>query len=394
MLSFNSSFFNQSTLYSMSSRSCQHGNANGQEQLEQDRWAYQRLGQSLKVHVGAELPPEQSVEEAKPLFDVGAIVDTVMGHIANRIGEAQQGGADDEALAGMFEAARSGVETGFSQAREQIESLGKLDDDLATNIDAAETGIQDGINELEEEVLPSSAAPTSNTDEATQASGEDEPATPSVPDPEPINYAEYAKVYERTRNQFSFEVKTQEGDVVKIYAMADQSMYGEIERGQDEFGSYLNASMLEDSKDGFRFKVKGDINDEEMAAIESLMMQVNALSEEFYSGDLNTAFDMAMELTSDADQIAEFSLNLKQTYTRAFEYGEFSSPAMTQYAAPALPKGLAQPLGDFASGVKQAYETAKFFQEPRQLLEGLFEQMDTRSQMTELLKPMLNQLNA
>jgi len=44
--------------------------------------------------------------------------------------------------------------------------------------------------------------------------------------------------------------------------------------------------------------------------------------------------------------------------------------------------------------VKQAYETAKFFQEPRQLLEGLFEQMDTRSQMTELLKPMLNQLNA
>jgi hypothetical protein len=67
---------------------------------------------------------------------------------------------------------------------------------------------------------------------------------------------------------------------------------------------------------------------------------------------------------------------------------------MTNYAQPSLPKGLADPLADFAKGVKEAYEQASNFQNPRSLLDNLFQQMDTQAKMPSLLQPMLDALES
>lgn len=375
MLSFNSAFFNKSTLFSQPIQP----RVVGEERLDQDKFATQRLGQALKDNLGVDMPPEKTVNESQSVFDIDAVIDTVMQHVGKRIDEARANGATDDELQSMFDAARSGVEAGFKQAREQIEGLDKLSDPLAEKIDAAEQGIYKGIDELEEDTF--------------------NPPSESISG----HSIEYAKAYERTSNSFEFELTTQEGDVVKIQAMSDYQSYQEALSAQSG-GSALYAGYSEESNSsGFNLLVEGDLNDEEMAAIESLMSQVNDLADEFYTGDLGTAFDMAMNLTSDADQIAQFSLDLKQTQVSTYEYGAIKGDALggqQGYDTAKLPKGLADPLAHFAQGVKDAYEEANQFANPRSLLENLFDQMDQttqalgKSQLPDLLKPMLNALNA
>lgn len=351
-----------------------------EENLDQDKFANQRLGQALKDNLGVDMPPEKTVNENKSVFDIDAVIDTVMQQVGKRIDQARLSGASDDDLQSMFDAARSGVETGFKQAREQIDAINKLNEPLAEKIDAAEQGIYDGIDELEENTFNPQA-------EIIKA-----------------NTVEYAKAYERTNNSFEFELTTQEGDVVKIKVMSNYESYQEALSASGN-GKELYASYSEqNNSSGFNLLVKGDLNDDEMAAIESLMSQVNDLADEFYTGDLGTAFDMAMNLTSDADQIAQFSLDLKQSQVSAYEYGAMKGEALGNngkgYETAKLPKGLADPLANFAQGVKEAYEEASQFANSRSLLENLFEQMDQttqalgKSQLPDLLKPMLNAMSA
>ena len=376
MLSFNSALFNKSNLYSQPVQP----RVMAEENLDQDKFANQRLGQALKDNLGVDMPPEKTVNENKSVFDIDAVIDTVMQQVGKRIDQARLSGASDDDLQSMFDAARSGVETGFKQAREQIDALNKLNEPLAEKIDAAEQGIYDGIDELEENTFNPQA-------EIIKA-----------------NTVEYAKAYERTNNSFEFELTTQEGDVVKIQAMSNYESYQEAlsasGNGKERYASYSE----QNNSSGFNLLVKGDLNDDEMAAIESLMSQVNDLADEFYTGDLGTAFDMAMNLTSDADQIAQFSLDLKQSQVSAYEYGAMKGEALGNngkgYETAKLPKGLADPLANFAQGVKEAYEEASQFANSRSLLENLFEQMDQttqalgKSQLPDLLKPMLNAMSA
>lgn len=376
MLSFNSALFNKSNLYSQPVQP----RVMAEENLDQDKFANQRLGQALKDNLGVDMPPEKTVNENKSVFDIDAVIDAVMQQVGKRIDQARLSGASDDDLQSMFDAARSGVETGFKQAREQIDALNKLNEPLAEKIDAAEQGIYDGIDELEENTFNPQA-------EIIKA-----------------NTVEYAKAYERTNNSFEFELTTQEGDVVKIQAMSNYESYQEALSASGN-GKELYASYSEqNNSSGFNLLVKGDLNDDEMAAIESLMSQVNDLADEFYTGDLGTAFDMAMNLTSDADQIAQFSLDLKQSQVSAYEYGAMKGEALGNngkgYETAKLPKGLADPLANFAQGVKEAYEEASQFANSRSLLENLFEQMDQttqalgKSQLPDLLKPMLNAMSA
>ncbi len=144
----------------------------------------------------------------------------------------------------------------------------------------------------------------------------------------------------------------------------------------------------EQSSSGYSFSVEGDLNEAEMTAIEDLLEQVNGLADEFYDGDLATAFDMALDLESDGDQIAQFSLNMRQQQN--YQYS-----GVTQYSAdPPLPKGLMQPLGQFAQGLQGAVDTANEFQQPKELLKSLFEQMDSNPKFHELLRPMFDSVAA
>jgi hypothetical protein len=57
--------------------------------------------------------------------------------------------------------------------------------------------------------------------------------------------------------------------------------------------------------------VKGDLNDDEMAAIQAVFVQSAALADEFFAGDYAAAFESASALQIDAQQLAKVSLRLQ-----------------------------------------------------------------------------------
>jgi len=342
-----------------------------EEKLSEDKFAHQRLGQALKDNLGVDMPPEKTVNEAKSLFDVEAVVDTVMQHISKRMDEAKAGGASDDELQSMMDAAREGVEKGFSQAREQIETAGKMDDPLAEKIGEAEEGIYKGIDDLQERTFNPDSG-----EKYSKAEGRSE-----------VYAMQFEQMYERQKNDFSFELTTQEGDKVTINAMSESMAYAESFREQSENGSVAYEGYASSQSSGYSFSVEGDLNEDEMAAIESLMSQVNDLADEFYNGDAMSAFGMAMDLTSDPEQIAQFSLDMSLQVESAYQG---VAQAGQGYDKPSLPKGVMQPLQQFAEGVQQAAKTAEAFQFPHELVQSMFDQMDQQEpKLNSFLQPML-----
>lgn len=388
MLSFQSTLFHHANSFSSRFHARVTPNENlSSNLLSNQQFGQQQLGKQLKQTLGVDLSPQQSVNPATNFFDVDAVVDSVLQFVGSRIEQRRAEGASEGELATMYDAARSGVETGFGQAREQIEALGKLDDSLADRINQAEQGIYQGIDKL-------------------QAAGE-ESAADSLP-ASSLESVQYARVYERETNKFKFEVVTQEGDKVKISARTDSRFYGEALTAQGENDSLAYSATEERNRSRYTLDVKGDLNADELRALDDLMAQVSNLSEEFFKGDVGAAFDMAMNLTSDAEQIAKFSLNLKQRQVSAYEIGSATftpaspsapSPASARtaienYQQPTLPRGLAEPLGHFVRGVHQAFNTAETFAQPQDLLRALFEKMDQQPKLLDLLEPVLGQLQA
>ncbi len=340
------------------------------------------LQQGLKEHMGVDLPAESRVNEHSQVFDVDAVVTTVMEHVAKRIEQAAAKGATDEELASMMDAARAGVEKGFKQAFEQIDAAGQSDDELTEKINSAEQGIYEGLDELQEALLVSELTNKSANKSVDEPAHEPESMVSQV--------SQYEHSFSRQKNNFAFELITQEGDKVTIQAMNQSSSMAMsyMEESADHSLSYYESQ--ESSRSGYAFNVEGDLNEAEMTAIEDLMAQVNNLADEFYDGDLGTAFNMAMDLSSDKDQISQFSLNLRQSQVSSYQYSKVSEYEQ----ADALPQGLMKPLGHFAQGLQDAVKFAQPFKYPQDLVQNMFEQMEPEAGFKSLLQPMFDALKA
>lgn len=299
-------------------------------------FANKTLGHALEKNLGV-----KPVADVSKSFDVDAVVNAVMEHVNKALDKAAMKGASQDELNGMLDQARAGVNKGFSQAREALDKLGKLDDPLAEKIDSAESKINDGLDKLDKKLNQ----PQTSSGGVLASAGQS-----------------YAK-----RNDFAFSVTTKEGDVVKISAMGLYQQKVEMQSYQDDEKSLFAANSSELSRNGYSFSVQGDINDDEMQALQTLFSQVNDVADTFYKGDLNTAFNKALELGFDGEQIASFSLDLRQT--------EVISQYQQVAAVPKLPKGLSGPLQDYAQRLKDSVQTANAFQNPfalvRDMLEGM-----------------------
>jgi hypothetical protein len=104
---------------------------------------------------------------------------------------------------------------------------------------------------------------------------------------------------------FSLEVQTREGDTVTIVVDSRMAASVTAEPGRTET-EIINAQSLS-------FRVEGQLNDEEMAAIRQLVGKAEQLSNSYYGGDLETALSLAQELQLDAGEISGYSLDLGQT---------------------------------------------------------------------------------
>lgn len=246
-----------------------------------------------------------SASEVLKNFDPQAVVDNVSGPLEQAMKRAAAGGASEEELNNMRAAAEKGVNQGFSDAQDIIRGLGLMSDDLAGVINGAKDDIMSRLAAFGEGL---SDLPGADTAQNVAATG--------------------MRAMQSRQDSFSFSVTTAEGDVVTINAGRQQSMELEMLEQNSENAQSLTASWQDQWSQSFSMTVDGDLNDEEMAAIEALMEKVSDVADTFFSGQYEAAFEKAQKLGLNSDALASMDLDLTQKTVAVAEYSAMSSGQM------------------------------------------------------------------
>ena len=259
----------------------------------------------------------------------------ILGFIEQRLQSEQAAGADTGKLQKLLDQARSGVEKGFAEARKILDGMGVLQGKVASDIDDTYQKIQDGFSDLDKRFNPDAALVEGST-----------------------NIAAYSERFAAQAETFDMEVTTRDGDRLRIsiaQASANWSQSGVVASSNGNGSSVVASSQSGNLQIGaWQVSVEGELDDEERAALEKLFGQVQDLSNKFYAGDLSGAFDRAMALDMDGEQLASMSLRLTQTTVRQ---------ATDAYSAVAQDGGQAasavnSSLIDYAQGLLDALRSA------------------------------------
>jgi hypothetical protein len=259
----------------------------------------------------------------------------ILSFIEQRLQSEQAAGADPSKLKGLLEQARSGVEKGFAEARKILDGMGVLQGKVASDIDDTYQKIQDGFSDLDKRFNPDAALVEGST-----------------------NIAAYSERFAAQAETFDMEVTTRDGDRLRIsiaQASANWSQSGVVASSNGNGSSVVASSQSGSLQIGaWQVSVEGELDDEERAALEKLFGQVQDLSNKFYAGDLSGAFDRAMALEMDGEQLASMSLRLTQTTVRQATDAYSTVAQDGGQAASAVNSSLI----DYAQGLLEALRSA------------------------------------
>ncbi len=217
----------------------------------------------------------------------------ILGFIEQRLHSEQAAGADTGKLQKLLEQARGGVEKGFAEARQILDGLGVLQGKVASDIDDTYQRIQDGFANLDQRFNPQPPA---------------EGGTTAV--------AAYSERFAAQAQTFELSVTTRDGDRLRIAIAQASASWSQSSIAAASNGS--SSAVVASSQSGslqigaWQVSVEGELDEQERAALEKLFGQVQELSNKFYAGDLSGAFDRAMALDLDGEQLASMSLRLTQ----------------------------------------------------------------------------------
>ncbi|OEC34914.1 hypothetical protein SAMN05216600_105269 [Pseudomonas cuatrocienegasensis] len=304
-----------------------------------------RLAERLGMEPGA---LQGSRDEYTPEKVAGRILD----FIGQRLEAEEAGGADPERLKALMGQAREGVEKGFAEARKILDGIGALNGQVATDVDDTYQRIQTGLASLDERFAG---------------------ATPEVPSSGGVSLSANRERFAAQAETFELNVTTRDGDRLRVsiaQASADWSQ-SRVDASGDENAMQAVASQSSGSIriGAWQVEVEGELDDEERASLEKLFNQVQDLSTRFYSGDLSGAFDRALALDLDGEQLASMSLRLTQTSVRQATDAYSSVAGQGGQAADAVNRTLA----DYAQGLLDSLRTANSLVEeaPSSLLDLL-----------------------
>lgn len=284
-----------------------------------------RLAEKLGV-------PPGSLSGSRDEYTPEKVAGRILGFIEQRLQSEAAAGADPAKLDKLLSQARDGVEKGFAEARKILDGMGVLKGQVASDIDDTYKRIQDGFGDLDKRF--GSAAPGAS---------------------DKVAVAGYSERFSALAETFDLSVTTRDGDRLRISvaqasASWSQSSFAASSDGKSTtvVGSSQSGSMR---IGGWQVDVEGELDDDEIKALEKLFSQVQDLSDKFYAGDLAGAFDRAMALDMDGEQLASMSLRLTQTSVRQATdaYG-----AVAGQGASAVNAGLQ----DYAQGLLDALRSA------------------------------------
>ena len=297
--------------------------------------AQQTLANRLAERLG--LKPGELSDKADN-YSPAKVAERILGFVGGHMARQAAEGADSAQLQKNMQQFRDGVEKGFADARKILDGLGVLNGQVATNIDDTYARIQDGLAALDKQYLPQLA---SNNSDQTRVVG-----------------AAYSERFAAQAQTFDLQVTTREGDKLRISVAQASASYAQssVAAASDGSGSVARFSSQSSSLQmgGLQVSIEGDLNDAERASLTKLFGQVQELSDKFFAGDLQGAFDQALKLELDGSQLTSLSLNLSQTSVR--QATDAYSAVAEQGGQPA--SAVNNTLIDYAKGLLEALRTS------------------------------------
>ncbi len=143
--------------------------------------------------------------------------------------------------------------------------------------------------------LTPAAANTASLDSGSQANAPSGAGAGTTP----------ALTYQRTENAALY-IRTQEGDTVALKISARDALGADLSRE----GSATELKLSGSSNTKIAVYVHGNLNPDELAAVQDVVQQAGALAEQFFAGDAQAAFAAAAGLNIDGSQLAKVGLRL------------------------------------------------------------------------------------
>ncbi|MTW20964.1 DUF5610 domain-containing protein [Allochromatium palmeri] len=284
------------------------------------------------------------------------VADRITSFVAMGLENARARGKSEEEIQSLYESAVRGAEQGFKEAKDILSNLKVLEGNVAEQVGATEKLTFEGLAKL------------SPNQPKTETTGAPAPSTTSG--------VAVAERYQQAED-FSLKLKTRDGDEVEISFSRNfdaQSSFAVSQDGEGNSAAVMDISQSE--KTGYLFSVKGDLSEDELKAIQTLVQDVGNLAKDFFGGDVQKAFEQAPDVRFDSSQLA--SMNL--TMSRSESYSAARAYEGTQKLAAPEQENAGRRLGHMMRELRDSVERPEldFFSQPDQaagqILQGLVEQ--------------------
>ncbi|MBT6296397.1 MAG: hypothetical protein HOJ14_07550 [Nitrospina sp.] len=120
-------------------------------------------------------------------------------------------------------------------------------------------------------------------------------------------------------------VRTQEGDLVSLSFSSEQSLSESRTQTQsEEFGSFQEISTVAKAASNYSISVQGDLNEEELAAINKLAAEISPIASEFFSSgefDFDESGDV---LAANLGVLQEVEISLERVIVASFATSTFT----------------------------------------------------------------------
>ncbi len=124
----------------------------------------------------------------------------------------------------------------------------------------------------------------------------------------------------RRSERTTLQIRTQEGDVVRLKFRAKDALSAQSATVENGETTLAELSVRARSTTRLKISVQGDLNADELTAIQNIVDQAGALANEFYSGGTAEAAALASSLDLNPEQLDQvrlrFSLRERLTYTQ------------------------------------------------------------------------------
>ncbi len=247
---------------------------------------------------------EDSQEKVKQssLFDFEKIAKNVMKFVGGVIGSAAKNGASSDKLSELITQARDGVAKGIAMAEKEIGGL--MNDEIADGIDRSRNLLTDRLDELEKRLLGNDEEQNIQSARGVQSLslGASESKDGSI----------LIRTKDGDELRLSFEsLREFQYNQQSVLSLGEQVAEGEAADNANTVSEIGNYAFYE--RAGISFSLKGELDESELEAIADLVGQANELANTFFSGDLDKAFEQALKIGFNDEELAVFAMKLNHT---------------------------------------------------------------------------------